>query len=90
MSEEVMTIAREANLLAHPENEEVSVARDTYASIRHHCVSLLKEVWHPKNLLVKAPPGTVSPGKLSTLQGEIERMLRYVNIYVKFLEGSLS
>ena len=39
-----MTIAREANLLEHPEDEEVSVARDTYASIRHQCLGLLTEV----------------------------------------------
>ena len=42
--EELMTIAREGNLLARPENEEVSVARDTYASVRHQCLGLLTEV----------------------------------------------
>ena len=61
-----MTIAREANLLAHPENEELSVARDTYASIRHHCVSFLKEVRQSTTLLAKAPSGIVSQEKLST------------------------
>ena len=43
--EEIVTIAKEANLLEHPENEEVSIARDTYASIRQQCLGLLIEVY---------------------------------------------